>query len=348
MSSADVSATVATIQTRLDSCYANEQCDWSRFYKPRHERANFATRYHLVYPALAYYIRIRRDRSLAARLRPQLDTMFRGLLSQRTWNYWHSELGEPSWPLQERNLTFAGRLATFVGFYLDAYGEPPAGTIELEGRSTSYSQLSESLWRQMTSSPTGGVTCYRHESMTQCNAHLLINNILHDRLFHTRYSTANAGWLATLEGRLVTGKANGPLFFYGTESKSSEPATHRLSLGVDIWTLFLMSAVVPEQTARWFAEWKNNVIHARGRACVEIPSSESEGESSSTPLATAWAFCLAQELGHRQLAEELRLTLAQNVDSGFELDPLLSGLYLLGTSLEPGAFRRLVQESAPP
>jgi hypothetical protein len=345
MSVAHADPSISRIQERLASCYAGEECDWRRFYRPRQERANFATRYHLVYPALAYYICIRRDRSLAAPLRPQLDTMFRGLLAQRTWNYWHSELGEPSWPLQERNLTFAGRLATFVGFYLDAYGTPPAAMIELEGRAVSYSQLSEGLWRQMTSSPTGGVTCYRHESMTQCNAHLLINNVLHDRLFQTRYAAANAGWLQTLEGRLLTGKASGPLFFFGTESASCEPAKHRLSLGVDIWTLFLMSSVVPEQVAGWFAKWEKNIVHEHGRARVEIPTSEADGESSSTELATAWAFCLAQELGHEELAEGLHLTLEEKVESGFELDPLLSGLYLLGASLEPGAFRRLVQES---
>ena len=199
----------------------------------------------------------------------------------------------------------------------------------------------------MMSSPTGGVTCYRHESMTQCNAHLLMNNILHDRLFQTRYAAANARWLKTLEGQLLTGKPGGPLFFYGTKSASCEPAKERLSLGVDIWTLFLMSAVVPEQVASWFAEWRKNIIHSDGRASVEIPSSDVAGESSSTQLATAWAFCLAQELGERELAERLRRTLQDDVESGFDLDPLLSGLYLLGASLEPGAFRQLVQANPP-
>ena len=42
--------------------------------------------------------------------------MCRGLLEPRCWRYWHDELGETGWPLQERNLTYAGWLATFIGF----------------------------------------------------------------------------------------------------------------------------------------------------------------------------------------------------------------------------------------
>ena len=42
--------------------------------------------------------------------------MYRGLLEPHCWRYWHDELGETGWPLQERNLTYAGRLATFIGF----------------------------------------------------------------------------------------------------------------------------------------------------------------------------------------------------------------------------------------
>jgi hypothetical protein len=74
-----------------------------------------------------------------------------------------------------------------------------------------------------------------------------------------------------------------------------------------------------------------------------IDADESKAESSSTLLATAWTFCLARELGESELAEALRTTLLVEVEAGFELDPLLSGLYLLGDSLQPGSFRLLVQ-----
>lgn len=340
-----IDTAIATITRRLERCYGESECAWDQFYLPRFERANFATRYHLVYPALAYFIQIKQNPELAKELRPKLDTMYRGLLNPRSWTYWHSELNEASWPLQERNLTFAGRLATFVGFYIDAFGVPPADCIVLEGRSTSYTELSESLWRQMTESPTGGVTCYRHESMTQCNAHLLINNILHDRLFGTRYAAANDGWLRTLESNLLTGESSGALFYFGTESASCSPARHRRSLGVDIWTLFLMSAVIPDRVRQWFARWQENITREHDRAWVKIDADEAETESSSTSLATAWAFCLARELGQLEIAEALRITLLAEVKAGFELDPLLSGLYLLGVSLRPASLRRLVQGS---
>jgi hypothetical protein len=283
-------AAIPSITRRLERCYSGPDCAWELFYQPRWERANFATRYHLVYPALAYFIQLKQNPGLAKDLRPKLDTMYRGLLDPRTWTYWHSELNEASWPLQERNLTFAGRLATFVGFYIDAFGMPPAGRIMLEGRSTTYAELSESLWRQMTASQTGGVTCYRHESMTQCNAHLLINNALHDRLFGTHYAAANDGWLRTLETNLLTGDRAGALFYFGTESASCSPAKHRRSLGIDIWTLFLMSAVIPDRVRLWFADWHKNIVRTPEGARVVIHEDEWKAESSSTSLATAWTF----------------------------------------------------------
>ena len=335
-------AALPVVMERLARCYSGDECAWSLFYQPQWERANFATRYHLVYPALAYFVLLKREPDLVASIRPQLDTMYRGLLHPRTWKYWHRELGETTWPLQERNLTFAGRLATFVGFYIDAFGVPPAESIELDGRSTSYTALSESLWHQMMGSPSRGVSCYHHQSMVMCNAHLLINNLLHDRLFGTHYASGNEGWLRTLEDHLLRREAAGPLFFFGTESSSCSPAAGKLSIGMDSWSLFLMSGVIPSRVSDWFERWQENITSENGRAHVEIASSDTEAEASSTLLATAWAFCLAKELGLVDLAESLRNTLNNEVVTGFELDPLLSGLYVLGELLQSGSFHRLV------
>ena len=83
------------------------------------------------------------------------------------------------------NLTYAGRLASFIGFYIDAFGEPPPAHIDVDGRTTTYSELSHNLWKQASESPNCGVSCLNNVSMVQCNAHLLINNVLHDRLFGT-------------------------------------------------------------------------------------------------------------------------------------------------------------------
>ena len=80
---------VAAATQRLDACYAGPECDWDRFFRPRREMANFATRYHLVYPALAYFITLYERSELADNVRPKLDTMYRGnirrTLHRRLW-----------------------------------------------------------------------------------------------------------------------------------------------------------------------------------------------------------------------------------------------------------------------
>ena len=195
---------ISRLLLRLDSFYPKEGCAWGQFYQPRRERRNFASRYHLVYPALGYYLLLRRRPGLAGTIRPILDVMYLGLLQPRCWDYWHRELGEASWPLQERNLTFAGRLATFIGFYILSFGETPAPKIVVGDRAITYSELSHSLAAQAAQHPSGGVSCYHHESMVMCNAHLLINNLLHDRLFGTALAKVNAGWLRTVESRLMS------------------------------------------------------------------------------------------------------------------------------------------------
>ncbi|MCG8691159.1 MAG: hypothetical protein MI806_08110 [Minwuiales bacterium] len=333
---------IAAATERLARCYGGGDCDWDLFYRPRRERANFASRYHLVYPALGYFIELKQRPDRAAEIRPLLDTIYRGLLTPRVWRYWHDELGETTWPLQERNLTYAGRLATFVGFYIDAFGEPPAATIELDGRATTYSALSESLWRQMTESPSCGVSCYHHQSMVMCNAHMLINNVLHDRLFGTGYAQANRAWLATVDEQLTTGDGEAATFFYGTEPNRAAADETKRSVGADIWTFFLTSAVKPDRARDWFEQWQRNVTYEADRAYVAISAEDHAMEFSSDPLATAWAFCLSKELGQTSRARLFANTLRRHVAAGFELDPLLSGLYLLGERLEAGAFRRLV------
>jgi hypothetical protein len=190
---------ISSLLRRLAAFYPQEGCAWPRFYQPRRERRNFASRYHLVYPALGYYLLLRRRPGLAATIRPILDVMYRGLLQPRCWDY----LSEASWPLQERNLTFAGRLATFIGLYISSFGEPPAPKIVIGDQAITYSELSHSLAAQAAQHPSGGVSCYHHQSMVMCNAHLLINNILHDRLFGTSLGEVNSGWLRTVEDRLV-------------------------------------------------------------------------------------------------------------------------------------------------
>ena len=128
-------ATAAAME-RLDRCFSGPDCDWTRFYQPRDESMAMGSRYQLIYSALGHFVELKRDPSRADRLRPQLDTIYRGLFDDRCWKYWHTWNGEQAWPLEKGNLTYAGRLSTFIGFYIDAFGEPPAEHIELDGRST--------------------------------------------------------------------------------------------------------------------------------------------------------------------------------------------------------------------
>ncbi|MCZ6843748.1 MAG: hypothetical protein O7G32_13080, partial [SAR324 cluster bacterium] len=58
--------------------------------------------------------------------------------------------------------------------------------------------------------------------------------------------------------------------------------------------------------------------------------------------ATAWAFCLAKELGQGERAERLQRFLLPKVGEGFDVDPYTTGLFLLGERLEKGAFHRLI------
>jgi len=333
---------VTIVAERLARCYSGDACDWARFYHPQMEMRNFATRYHLVYPALAYFIEIRRDPKRADELRRQLDTIYRGLLEPRCWSYWHDELEEASWPLQERNLTYAGRLATFIGFYTDAFGEPPAEGIELEGRSITYNELSRSLNDQMAASLSCGVSCYHHQSMVMCNAHMLLNNVLHDRLFGTDHAAANPGWLRTVQDNLMRRDKSGPVFFYGTQANSPEPIQEKQAVGADFWALFLMSAIVPDRVADWFERAQRNVVDDGRTAHVQVAAWEAENEFSSDALATAWAFCLAKELGQADRAARFRRYLSQKAVEGFDIDPYLSGVYLLGERLTTGSFRTLV------
>ncbi len=329
-------------EQRLEQCYSDQTCDWVQFYKPKRQMLNFATRYHLVYPAMAYYIEIKQHPDRKNSIRSKLDTIYRGLLEPRCWAYWHTELEETSWPLQERNLTYAGRLATFIGLYIDAFGEPPADRIELDGHSTTYSELSHNLWKQMTTSPSCGVSCYHHQSMVMCNAHMLMNNVLHDRLYGTSFTSANTAWLGTIDHHLIRDNEDGPIFFFGTQPDSPEPIEQKHAVGADIWALFLMSSIVPDRVAEWFERSQRNIIQDGKVAHVQVAAWEAEQEFSSDELASAWAYCLAKELGEIDLAQRLQKYLSSKILVGFELDPYISGVYLLGDRLAPGAFSQLI------
>ncbi len=252
----------------------------------------------------------------------------------------------PTWPLQQGNLTYAGRISSFTGMYIDAFGEAPAALVEIDGRTITYSDLSQHLWDQASSSPSCGVTCFNNVAMVQCNAHLLINNVLHDRLFDSKLSATNSKWLTTLEDNLLRDEGVGSVFYFATQPNEATANVDRHSVGTDIWTLFLMSGIVPDRVTDWFQNWQGNVIHEGDYAYARVGESELASDSSRNELATAWAYCLARELGQTELADKFRRYLAPRAEAGFEVEPYTSGLFLLGETLDKGAFYALVNGAA--
>ena len=328
---------------RLTRSYLQSGSDWPSFYKARFERGNFASRYHFVYPSLAMHLRLRRSPAEAEQLRPMLEVMYGSLIDPRCWMYWHEELNEPTGAISERNLTYAARLAVFVGLYIDAFGDPPAVPINVDGETVTYSQISERLWRQMVVSPSCGVSCYHHQSMVPCNAALMINNRIHDRLFGSNFSEANERWMETVRTKLEAPEDGDTLFFYGTEADSPNPLVTKRSLGMDAWSLFLMSGIAPDAVKGWFERWRHYIQHENDCAWIPIPEEQAASELASIEWATAWAMCLAAELGEAEAFRTFDNFMAPMAVTGFRVDPYLSGLYALAHELRTGSFYRLVE-----
>ena len=275
-------ATAAATE-RLELCFSGPECDWTRFYQPKDESQAMGSRYQLFYSALGYFVELKRDPSRADALRPQLDTIYRGLFDDRSWKYWYASWQEQrTWPLEKGNLTYAGRLSTFIGFYTDAFGEPPADRIELDGQSTTYRDLSRNLWSQASESPSCGVTCFNNVAMLQCNAHLLINNVLHDRLFNSNYSAANADWLASVEKNLLCDDKTGSMFYFGTQPNKAAANVEKRAVGTDIWALFLMSGIIPKRVCEWFETWQRNVVVEGDVAHVQVDARAPEENPRQT------------------------------------------------------------------
>ena len=171
---------------------------------------------------------------------------------------------------------------------------------------------------------------------------MLINNVLHDRLFGTDFANANAAWLSTVEENLLSGEETGSMFYFGTQPNKAAANVEKRAVGTDIWALFLMSGIVPERVSGWFETWQRNLVFEGDVAHVQVDARAPEEESSTNELATSWAYCLAKELGQADRAEQLRRYLAPRAVKGFEIDPYTTGLFLMGEHLEKGAFYSLI------
>ena len=45
------------------------------------------------------------------------------------------------------------------------------------------------------------------------------------------------------------------MFYCGTQPNKAAANVEKRTIGTDIWTLFLMSGVVPERVSAWFEIW---------------------------------------------------------------------------------------------
>ncbi len=132
------------------------------------------------------------------------------------------------------------------------------------------------------------------------------------------------------------------MFYFGTQPNKAVANVEKRAVGTDIWALFLMSGIVPERVTGWFETWQRHLVCEGDVAYVQVGEREAEEESSTNELATAWAYCLAKELGQADRAEQLRRYLAPRAVKGFEIDPFTSGLFLMGEHLDKGAFYSLI------
>ncbi len=324
--------TTAAATERLEQVFSGPNVDWSSVYQSKDDSMALGNRYQLIYSALGFFIALKQDPNLADKLRPQLETIYRGLVDRKSLDYWHEGQENPTWPLQRGNLTYAGRVASFTGFYIDAFGEPPAEHIDVDGRTISYSDLSQNLWQQAADSPNCGVSCF--------------NNVLHDRLFGTELSATNANWMSTLEDNLLSNKDSGSVFYFATQPNAAAANIDRRAIGTDIWILFVMSGIAPDRVSDWFEDWQRNLVFQDDLAYVQVGDSEVASESSTIEHATAWAYCLARELGQTNRAEKMRRFLAPRAEKGFDTDPFTTGLFLLGERLGKGAFYKLINGTA--
>ena len=167
---------------------------------------------------------------------------------------------------------------------------------------------------------------------------MLINNVLHDRLFGSKFSAVNADWLSSVEDNLLCDEEIGSMFYFGTQPNKAAANVEKRSVGTDIWALFLMSGIVPERVSGWFETWQRNLVFEGDVAHVQVEAGAPEEESSTNELATSWAYCLAKELGQTDRAQQLRRYLAPRAVKGFEIEPYASGLFLMGEHLEKAPF----------
>ena len=75
-------ATTAALE-RLELCFSGPTCDWTRFYQPKDESMAMGSRYHFFYPALAYFVELKRDPGQADKIHLLVGKIWSNRISDR-------------------------------------------------------------------------------------------------------------------------------------------------------------------------------------------------------------------------------------------------------------------------
>ncbi|MBV9791069.1 MAG: hypothetical protein JOZ51_22935, partial [Chloroflexi bacterium] len=180
---------------------------WRGFFTPRSESMNFGLRFQLAFPCYAVAAIIK---ALPATRERGLDIMaalIDRMLDPIVWRYWSRATGSGD-PVRLANIQYSGHLGHMLGLYKllggdERYDQPLLFTLDEQCVSYTYSEIAEALHAQMRANRYHGVDCEPGNTYVSCTDHALWSNVLHDRLYGTRFAAVNDQWMEFLDRRLT-------------------------------------------------------------------------------------------------------------------------------------------------
>ncbi len=289
--------------------------DWSGFYPPRSQNANFALRYQIAFAS--YAVAALATRTPAYR-RPYADALRAAIgrmIDYATWRYWELTPGVPheqtaqgysADPLAWGNVQYAGHLSTMLGLYAKLTGDhryADTGFV-LEGGGHHFSHnhhdVAATIHQQMADNQCHGVSCEPGCVYLSCNNHSMSSNLLHDQLYASDYAAVNAAWVAWLKEHMLTGMfptLKHGLFnvVYMSEMKHALPVSFNFTDG---WGIGLLAPFARPLTTTLYPRYRREVKRVwPDLAYVPSGPMTERMEVSDRPLNTAFGYIAARELG---------------------------------------------------
>ncbi|PZS00708.1 MAG: hypothetical protein DLM69_06145 [Candidatus Chloroheliales bacterium] len=297
--------------------------DWSGFYTPRSQNANFAMRYQI---AFASYAMAALATITPAYRRPYADalrTAIERMIDYATWRYWERTPGVPHEPteggyspdpLAWGNVQYAGHLSTMLGLYAkltDDRRYAEQGFV-LEGGGHHFSHthhdVATIIHQQMADNQCHGVSCEPGCVYLSCNNHSMSSNLLHDQLYDTNYAAVNGEWVAWLKQHMLAGMfptLKHGLFnvVYMSEMKHALPVSFNFTDG---WGIGLLAPFARELASDLYPRYRREVKRLKPNLAY-VPSGPmtERMELSDRPLNTAFGYVAARELGDPATAEAI-------------------------------------------